>query len=122
MTLLRFDTHFTEDDLKCSCGCGYFIKQPVLVIRLELLRLQLERPIIINSWCRCNKHNIKEGGKPTSSHLTGWAVDLRCPTLEYQQALAYWAVKCEFHRIGFGKTFLHIDCDPLKPESAYWWY
>ena len=47
-------------------------------------------PIIINSGFRSEAVNKAVGGVPTSNHLTGCAVDIRCSGME--QALRYAAI------------------------------
>jgi hypothetical protein len=47
-------------------------------------------PIIINSGFRSPAVNKAVGGVPTSNHLTGCAVDIRCVGIE--QALRYAAI------------------------------
>ena len=47
-------------------------------------------PIIINSGFRSQEVNKAVGGVPTSNHLTGCAVDIRCIGME--QALRYAAI------------------------------
>jgi len=47
-------------------------------------------PIVINSGFRSPKVNKAVGGVPTSNHLTGCAVDIRCIGIE--QALRYAAI------------------------------
>ena len=49
-----------------------------------------EEPIIINSGFRSAEVNRAVGGAPTSNHLTGCAVDIRCIGIE--QALRYAAL------------------------------
>ena len=50
-------------------------------------RCSHEEPIIINSAYRCPQVNKTVGGAPTSNHLTGCAVDIRCEGKE--QAIRY---------------------------------
>ena len=47
-------------------------------------------PIVINSGFRSHEVNKAVGGVPTSNHLTGCAVDIRCIGME--QALRYAAI------------------------------
>ena len=50
----------------------------------------MEEPIIINSGFRSAAVNKAVGGVPTSNHLTGCAVDIRCIGME--QALRYASI------------------------------
>lgn len=43
----------------------------------------LEEPVHINSGYRCPMLNAAVGGSPTSNHLTGCAVDIRCGDKDY---------------------------------------
>ena len=50
----------------------------------------MEEPLIVNSGYRSPAVNKAVGGMPTSNHLTGCAVDIRCIGME--QALRYAAI------------------------------
>ena len=50
----------------------------------------MEEPLIVNSGYRSPAVNKAVGGAPTSNHLTGCAVDIRCIGME--QALRYAAI------------------------------
>lgn len=50
-----------------------------LAEKIEEVRAILGQPIIINSGYRSPKVNKAIGGKPTSSHQYGLAVDFKCP-------------------------------------------
>lgn len=50
-------------------------------LSLELIRMELNSNAIhISSWYRSPEVNKAVGSKPTSDHLTGWAIDFTCPT------------------------------------------
>lgn len=50
-------------------------------LQMELIRMELNSNAIhISSWYRCPALNKAVGSKPTSAHVTGWAVDFTCPT------------------------------------------
>ena len=53
-----------------------------------------EEPIVINSGYRSPELNKKVGGSPTSNHLTGCAVDIRCIGIE--QALRYAVILLDY--------------------------
>jgi len=50
-------------------------------LSLELIRMELNSNAIhVSSWYRCPELNKAVGSKPTSDHLTGFAIDFTCPT------------------------------------------
>lgn len=57
---------------------------------LEVLREQVNHPIIINSGYRSAQLNRKVGGAASSNHLTGCAADIR--TSGYEQAIIFAAI------------------------------
>ena len=66
-------------------------------------------PIIINSGFRSPEVNKAVGGVPTSNHLTGCAVDIRCIGME--QALRYAAILLDISDLN------HEDYDELLIEQ-----
>ena len=66
-------------------------------------------PIIINSGYRSPAVNKAVGGVPTSNHLTGCAVDIRCIGME--QALRYAAILLDISDLN------HEDYDELLIEQ-----
>ncbi len=89
-------------------------------------KLQLARnsygSMKINSGCRCIKHNAVVGGKPTSSHLIGWAADIAYAGSRRRFRLLKALLDAGFHRIGIGEEFIHVDDDPGKPGELIWLY
>ena len=75
-----------------------------------------EFPLVINSGYRSPEVNKAVGGSPTSNHLTGCAVDIRCYGIE--QAIRY---ACILLDIADGT---HRDYDELlierSPRGKYW--
>ena len=68
-----------------------------------------EYPIVINSGFRSQEVNKAVGGVPTSNHLTGCAVDIRCVGIE--QALRYAAILMDISDLN------HEDYDELLIEQ-----
>ena len=66
-------------------------------------------PIVINSGFRSPAVNKAVGGVPTSNHLTGCAVDIRCVGIE--QALHYAAILLDISDLN------HEDYDELLIEQ-----
>ena len=75
-----------------------------------------DEPIIITSGYRSPEVNRAVGGSPTSNHLTGCAVDIRCIGIE--QAIRYASILLD---IADGSK---RDYDELyierSPKGAYW--
>jgi len=79
-------------------------------------------PFIINSGWRCDKNNKNVGGKPSSSHLIGKAVDIKSVGSRNRFLILYGLIYAGFHRIGIGETFIHADTDHEKDEKVVWLY
>ena len=85
--------NFTRDEFACGCGCGFDDIDPLIVTTLQRLRDEVQRPVIVNSGCRCAEHNIKVGGSPAtpgkpgtgSRHLYGKAADIRIDGMTSRQ-------------------------------------
>lgn len=72
--------HFTLKEFKCKCDnrfcCGYpAYLNANLLENAEKLRSYLNKPMIISSAIRCEKHNLRVGGTSGSRHLKGKAID-----------------------------------------------
>ncbi len=119
-------SYFKLSEFDCKCGCGKNNIDPRLVEMLNLVREHCGEPpgmpLVVNSGCRCHKHNEEVGGSPTSSHLTGHAVDIRALSDTTRFKIVVSALMHGFSRIGIGRTFVHLDNDPLKVKKVFWLY
>lgn len=107
----------------CKCGkCGLYEMDEEFMSKLNEARYYLNKPIILNSARRCPAHNAAEGGKPTSSHLKGCAVDIHCTDDAYRSQLLHALELADFSRIGIAKTFVHVDADEEKNSNRVWVY
>jgi uncharacterized protein YcbK (DUF882 family) len=79
-------------------------------------------PFVINSGIRSPERNEAVGGVESSAHLTGHAVDIRCPSSRHRFLMIDALIIAGFRRIGVGETFLHCDTDPDKPQGVIWTY
>ncbi len=61
----------------CASRARSMFLHDQLLIRLDLLRVIIGAPIVINSGCRCAEHNAAVGGAVKSYHLLGRAADIR---------------------------------------------
>lgn len=114
--------HFTMEEIKCNCGCGYGDVRHELLYRLEVARSLARLPFIITSWCRCDVYNGKVGGSIDSSHLRGLAVDISAPGRDVMARTLFFLTCAGFSRIGVGKDFIHVDCDRSKTPNIIWFY
>jgi hypothetical protein len=96
---------------------------PTFSKELLKLRLKLDLPMKPSSICRCKAHNKKVGGKARSFHIcdkVAWAMlegcgagDFKYTDKTYRNTLARLAYELGW-RIGYNKTFLHIDIAHMK--------
>lgn len=93
-----------------------------LVMRLDQARAIAGIPFVITSGVRSDEHNAQVGGSPSSSHLTGHAVDLRCESSRHRSLMVDALLEAGFSRIGLGPDFIHVDNDRSKPHQVMWLY
>jgi uncharacterized protein YcbK (DUF882 family) len=77
----QYTPHVSDDEMACRCGCGFGRQRadvsPVLLDALESLRaLAGDKPLHVNSGCRCPCYNASVGGAPHSYHIRGEAADI----------------------------------------------
>jgi len=112
-----------NDNFQCRCGCGEVLLDSELLEKLDYLRSLIDEPIKITSAYRCKEHNARIGGKPSSSHLKGLAVDIFIPNNHYRyKVLDNVFVEELFNRIGVAENFIHLDIDENKPQEVCWGY
>jgi uncharacterized protein YcbK (DUF882 family) len=114
--------HFNRKEFACQCGCGLDGISLALVHQLETARRILGRPMHITSGIRCATHNATIGGADASSHLTGLAADLACPSAYDRYDLLMAILTAGFTRVGIGKDFVHADIDRTKAHDLCWLY
>lgn len=66
---------FSRYEFKCPC-CDFDAVDVELLKALNWVRLHFGSPVVINSACRCEKHNADVGGSKKSQHLYGKAADI----------------------------------------------
>ena len=113
---------FKPEEFACTCGCGKREIDPDFLERLTVARRFADVPFIITSGVRCEEHNKAIGGVPSSSHITGHAVDIKCTTSSHRWSILNGLLMAGFRRIGIAKTFIHVDDDPTKDARVIWTY
>ena len=89
---------------------------------LQSARYKANIPFYISSWNRCEEHNKKESGKNTSSHLKGFAVDIKIINGVDRFIILKSLMDVGFKRIGIAKNYIHIDVDLTKEQELIWLY
>ena len=108
--MTRLTEHFKLEEFACKCGCGFDQVSMELVRALEVLRGRLgNRPITVNSGCRCEDHNRAVGGAPNSYHLRGEAADIVVEGVD-PHAVAKAAMEIpDLRGIGIYPSWTHVD-------------
>lgn len=112
--------HFNFDELKCPC-CGVLQLDQPFVKLMEKVRRDYGKPMVVNSFYRCDSHNRELGARSTSSHRLGLACDVKCDASGDRYLLVRCLLKY-FSRLGLGENFIHFDCDPDKMSGIWTYY
>lgn len=119
-------SYFSQDELKCKCGCGVYKFSPATLTRLNLLREACGFPLVITSGYRCPAYNTKRGF--TQTHSTGHAVDILCDHEKAHKVLTE-AARLGFTGIGVNQKgdgrYIHLDDlpgGPGMPRPNVWSY
>ena len=120
----RLNMYFKRKEFACRCGCGFDTVDATLLEVLTDLRDFIGEPIVINSGCRCAKHNSDEGGAKNSQHLYGKAADIRFQSSSKTPLEAIHSYLISKYPDLFGIAiegrFVHIDVRSGK--AARWSY
>ena len=88
-------------------------------IACQKIRKILQKPMIITSWWRPEEYNKLIGGASRSWHVTGGAVDFRCPNLKADRIREILVPHLEDLNIRMenlpGANWVHIDTK--EPEN-----
>ena len=113
--------YFKESEFTCKCGCKENKMQSSTMLLLDMARQFAGCPFVITSGYRCEQHNKNVGGSRTSSHLTGYAADIKYSNELQLVRIIYGLTLAGFKRIGINadKKFVHVDNDPGKPDAIF---
>lgn len=120
---MKVSRNFEQSELSCKC-CGFYNFKQDTLEKLQNARDFAGIGFVINSGCRCKKHNAEVGGKSNSAHLSGRAVDIATPNSNARFIIIKALIDAGFVRIGYNskKKFLHVDNDPSKPQNVLFDY
>ena len=113
---------YKEFDSPDEPGSGLVYMNQKFLDKLDTARDEANITFTITSGYRTEEHNTKVGGKPNSSHIGGLAADIACEESRQRFLILKAVIKAGFHRIGIGKTFIHVDDDLQKDPMVCWLY
>lgn len=106
--------NFSPAEIACRGTSKLLINEPALD-KLQALRDQLGRPLIVRSAYRSPEHNRAVGGAPASKHMQGTAFDI---AMANHDPVAFEAAARALGFLGFGfyprSGFMHIDLGPAR--------
>jgi len=113
--------HFSRSEFACPCGCGFNTVDAELIAVLESARAHFGAAIIIDSGCRCAKHNATLADSARNSqHLRGKAADIRVTGWAPDLVADYFdATYPNIYGVGRYNTFTHIDVRDGKGRWDY---
>jgi hypothetical protein len=116
--------HFTfeEFDSPDAPGSGREHMDPQFIRKLDNIRSRVGLPFFITSGYRTEAHNRSVGGAANSSHMRGLAADIAAPTDAMKRSIARASIAEGITRIGWGRTFIHLDDDRAKQQQTVWGY
>jgi len=114
--------HFSEEELRCRCGCGLLLFDTKTMAGIEYMRARYDRPGHVLSGTRCPKHNASVGGVGDSQHLYGKAVDIYFDDIPVDSMIKA-ARMAGFTRIGAyydsNPPFVHVDSAEDAPQEEW---
>jgi len=122
--------YFSDDELRCKCGCGQVRMNDVFLAKADQLRELLGMPLPVTSGYRCENHPAEKGKSTTGAHRQGKAIDIACHGADSMRimsaahALAFTGIGAKQHG-PIEKRIVHIDTisgTPEQPRPWFWTY
>jgi len=111
--------YFTEDEMRCSCGCGRVNMHPDTMSRMVRFRKDWDKGIFITSGFRCLNHpEEKKKSEITTVHRPhymdgrGRAFDSPIPPVDRHRYVEL-AIQHEWTGIGVYPWGIHLDDIPV---------
>ena len=115
--------HFSATEFACGCGCGFGTRpgdvSADLLVMLEAVRKARGTALRPTSGCRCEVYNRRVGGVENSEHMIGEAADIWAPGSAAKLSIVEAAVACGVHRIGVGRTYVHLGVSAHHPPGLW---
>ena len=120
--------YFSQDEMRCQCGCGSDGMNPEFMEKLTSLRADWGQPMVITSGYRCTQHPIEAKKAKPGAHASGRAADIAIQGEDAYKllcvALGHGFTGIGIQQKGSGR-FLHVDDlteDDGFPRPTIWSY
>lgn len=100
--------NFTKDEISCS-HCGLLNPDLNFLDKVQKARFCANTPFIVNSFCRCEKHNKAVGGKSKSYHLKGQAIDIHIENAFERLKIILGLIEASILHILLYPNFIHAS-------------
>ena len=115
--------YFNESEFKaCFPSCSLQNMKQETMAKLDAAREMAGIPFVLNSAYRSRSYELAKGRTGTGAHTSGRAVDIRCNRDANRYKIVAACLAVGFTRIGIGKTYIHVDDDPIKTQNVIWHY
>lgn len=117
-------SYFSEDELRCKCGCGQLKFDPTVLQTLNSIRGKYGKPMIVTSGYRCPEHPLEVVKSHPGEHTTGMCVDIACHGFDTailtKLALEYNATRIGWSQKGdYGNRFIHLGWSKDYPKGTW---
>lgn len=117
--------YFSEDELRCQCGCDVYLFDEKILRILNGIRSDCGFPLPVSSGYRCLKHPLEHHKDHVGAHSTGKAVDIAVDRDKahklLQVAFAHNVPRVGVNQRGKGR-FIHLDWCDDKLSPTVWSY
>ncbi len=115
-----------ETDTMIMCRCGHMLCESTTINQFTLERLQMMRddlgkPIVITSGGRCPHHPAEARKEKAGDHQLGYGVDLQCKSELMANKLLVLAGRYGATRAAVGNGFIHLAWTPTPRRDVPTW-
>ena len=114
--------YFSDDELRCQCGCGGLKFDPTVRQALNAIRSKYGKPMVVSSGYRCPDHPIEAKKSHPGEHTTGMCVDIACHGFD-AATLTKLAMDQGAKRIGWNQKgssrFIHLGWSRDYPRGTW---
>lgn len=112
---------FTDDEFQ-RVACSVTDINEDSLRRLDRAREIAGVPFVLTSAYRSPASEVAKGRSGNGAHTRGRAFDISCKDSSVRWCIVLGALSAGFHRIGIGKTFIHVDDDDSLTPCVIWLY